>query len=55
VLCEYTTYFNQARPYQGLRQAIPEPPFGTSGGYAPGSIRAVPVLGGLHDDYQYAA
>jgi transposase InsO family protein len=55
VLRHYTTYFNQARPHQGLHQAIPEPPVVPAGAHARGSIRAVPVLRGLHHDYQRAA
>jgi transposase InsO family protein len=55
VLCDYTRYFNRARPHQGVQQAIPEPLPGTRVGHGVGSIRAVPVLGGLHHDYQRAA
>jgi putative transposase len=54
VLHEYVAYFNRARPHQGLGQAIPEPSPGAQGG-GEGSIRAVPVLGGLHHTYQRAA
>jgi hypothetical protein len=47
------TYFNGARPRQGIEQQIP-------GGYdeAPakeGEIIAFPVLGGLCHDYRHAA
>jgi transposase InsO family protein len=55
VLCDYTRYFNPARPHQGIQQAIPEPLPGTWVGYGLGPIRAVPVLGGLQHDYQRAA
>jgi len=55
VLREYLGYFNRARPHQGLQQAIPEPSVGAAIGHSSGSIRAVPVLGGLHHDYQRAA
>jgi transposase InsO family protein len=55
VLCDYTRYFNQARPHQGLQQAIPEPSPGPQAGHPLGTIRAVPILGGLHHDYQRAA
>jgi len=57
VLREYVAYFNTARPHQGLEQRIPEagaalrllrPEPGTT-------MRAVPVLGGLHHTYQRAA
>jgi transposase InsO family protein len=55
VLRAYITYFNQARPQQGLHQAIPEPPRDGAVRHASGSIRATPVLGGLHHEYQRAA
>jgi len=56
VLQEYVDYFNQARPHQGINQAIP----------AAAEMRADPcqrsrtivskqVLGGLHHDYRLAA
>jgi transposase InsO family protein len=55
VLCDYTRSFNRARPHQGIQQAIPEPLPGTRVGHGVGPIRAIPVLGGLHHDYQRAA
>jgi transposase InsO family protein len=55
VLCEHTRYFNQARPHQGIRQAIPTPAAGPRLRQGMGTIRPVPVLGGLHHDYQRAA
>jgi putative transposase len=53
IVKKYVTYFNGARPHQGIEQQIP-------GGYdeAPakeGEIIAFPVLGGLHHDYRRAA
>ncbi len=51
LLREYVAYFNRARPHQGLGHALPEP----SPRSDDGSIRAVPVLGGLHHTYQRAA
>jgi putative transposase len=56
LLKAYAVYFNQARPHQGLGQRIPD----TSGFSPPppkqgNQIKAVPVLGGLHHDYQKAA
>jgi len=53
-LREYVDYFNGLRPHQGLKQRIP-------GGSAmpenvlPGTVTAIPVLGGLHHDYRRAA
>jgi hypothetical protein len=46
LLQAYAVYFNQARPPQGIRQRIPDPP---------NRVIAVPVLGGLHHDYQRGA
>ena len=54
MLREYVVYFNLARPHQGLGQALPEPPPGAMTSRA-GSIRAAPVLGGLHHVYERAA
>jgi len=57
VLREYAPYFNTARPHQGLQQRIPIA--GTALRLLrpePGrTVRAVPVLGGLHHTYQRVA
>jgi hypothetical protein len=53
VLCEYVTYFNSARPHQGLQQRIPDSPAAGSPGVGP--VCATPVLGGLHHTYSRAA
>ena len=56
VLQAYVTYFNQARPHQGLEQQIPIASTTTLPGEArDGPIRVVPVLEGLHHDYCRAA
>ncbi len=56
LLKSYVLYFNQARPHQGLGQRIPEPPvLSTSSPNQLGQVLSVPVLGGLHYDYQRAA
>ena len=57
LLNAYVVYFNQARPHQGLGQRIPDPPpvLSTSPPNQPNKVIAVPVLGGLHYDYQRAA
>jgi transposase InsO family protein len=53
LLMAYAVYFNHARPHQGIQQQVPAlsvlsvPP--------PNQLIAVPVLGGLHHDYQRAA
>ncbi len=55
ILKQYAAYFNRARPHQGLGQRVPQPqpppPLAGSGGM----VVAIPVLGGLHHDYQRAA
>ncbi len=56
VLQAYVSYFNQARAHQGLQQKIPDPPASALlEGAKDGPILAVPVLGGLHHDYQRVA
>ena len=57
VLGEYATYFNTARPHQGLQQRIPEADSGLRL-LRPGlgkPVCAVPVLSGLHHRYQRVA
>ncbi len=55
VLKEYVEiYFNRARPHQGLRQAIP----GAAAQSVPtagGKVVPIPILGGLHHEYHWAA
>lgn len=49
IVTEYVTYFNQARPHQGINQRIP------CGSHVSdqtdGEIVGILVLGGLHHDY----
>ena len=52
-LKEYAAYFNRARPHQGLGQRVPQPPLPATA--CGGPVAAIPVLGGLHHDYQRAA
>jgi len=52
---EYSQYFNEARPHQGLQQRTPMPSEPTHVIQGPGTIRAVPIRGGVHHDYQRAA
>jgi putative transposase len=53
VLNAYVTYFNQARPHQGIGQQIPEPSRSAlSSQDAGGKVIAIPVMDGLHHDYQ---
>jgi len=56
VLNGYVTYFNQARPHQGIQQQIPQQrrmvPCAQNAG---NKVIALPVMGGLHHDYQRAS
>jgi putative transposase len=55
VLGEYAlSYFNMARPHQGIGQRTPVPSERLRVSFA-ASITAVPVLGGLHHEYRAAA
>jgi hypothetical protein len=54
VLREYATFFNAARPHQGIAQRIPVPTARRRQRTGI-SVVAGPVLGGLHHDYQIAA
>ena len=49
---DYVLYFNTTRPHQGIGQRIPDGPANDN---HDGKIIAIPVLGGLHHDYQRAA
>lgn len=56
VLNGYVAYFNRARPHQGIRQQLPEPPAGPLPPYHDSStIISCSVLGGLHHDYRRVA
>ena len=56
VLREYIeSYFNTARPHQGLGQRMPRPSPSTPEQSPEGRLIAIPVLGGLHHDYRWAA
>jgi len=51
-VAEYVVYFNFARPHQGIGQRIPcspDPPIDVS---PDDLVVGIPVLGGLHHDYQ---
>ncbi len=56
VLNEYVVYFNQARPHQGIQQQIPERHRSVPCAQDAGSkVIALPIMGGLHHDYRWAA
>ena len=51
ILTEFVRFYNQERPHRTLRLETPEPIARPT----TGSIRASPVLGGLHHVYKRAA
>jgi putative transposase len=54
VLAEYVTYYNHARPHQGINQQCPTPLMGSAA--RDGPIERRDILGGvLHDYYRRAA
>lgn len=55
VLRAYSVYFNTARPHQGIGQAIPVPRMAAGPPSLDTSVRAIPVLAGLHHDYRWVA
>ena len=50
VVKEFTTYFNQERPHQGMGQQNPDD-YNQPEAKPIGSITARPILGGLHHSY----
>jgi len=50
-----TTYFNRARPHQGLSQRIPALAASRSVPEVGKNVVGLPILGGLHHDYPWAA
>src|SRR2546423_2416867 len=56
VLNQYMVYFNRARPHQGIQQQLPEPSRSALASHQAGDkVIAVPILAGLHHDYQWIA
>jgi len=56
VLNAYVASFNRARPHQGIGQQIPEQRRSDpSAQDADNKVIALPVMGGLHHDYHWAA
>ena len=53
VLNEYVAYFKFARPHQGIRQQLPESNRSSLSSHQAGNkVIGVPIMGGLHHDYQ---
>jgi putative transposase len=56
VLNAYVSYFNQARPHQGIEQQIPDRRRSVPSSRDAGNkVIALPRVGGLHHDYQWVA
>src|SRR5437870_3836669 len=56
VLNQYVAYFNLARPHQGIRQQLPESNRSSLSSHQAGNkVIGVPIMGGLHHDYQWVA
>ena len=59
VLAEYQVHYNTARPHQGIAQRVPDDecnaPRATVTDIDIQQIRRKPVLGGLINEYTYAA
>ncbi len=56
LLKTYVMYYNQARPHQGIRQRIPDPPvLAAPPSNQPNQVVSIAVLGGLDHNYQRAA
>ena len=56
VLNEYVVYFKRARPHQGIAQQIPQQRRSVPSAQDAGNkVIALPVVGGLHHDYQWIA
>ena len=53
LLKTYVVYYNQARPHQGIRQRLPDSPaLSAPSANQPNQVISIPVLGGLHHNYQ---
>ena len=54
VIKEYTSYFNQERPHQGIEQRIPDRYDRTRSKPTRGQVTSKAILGGLHQSYSRA-
>jgi hypothetical protein len=55
IVKEYETYFNNARPHQGIEQHIPCRPEPTESPPTNAILDSRPVLNGLHHTYSWGA
>ena len=55
VLREHVAHFNTGRPHQGIAQRVPTGPVASTTPCPTGQVVAIPVLGGLHHEYRWAA
>ena len=55
VVTEYTAYFNQERPHQGIGQRIPDQYDLSKSKSVSGRITSKAILGGLHHNYSRTA
>ena len=55
VTTEYTTYFNQERPHQGIEQRVPNQYDLTRSKPRKGQVTSKAILGGLHHSYLHTA
>jgi transposase InsO family protein len=51
VVKEYVSYYDHARPHQGIQQCIPGKYEKRESPPEAGKIKSRPILGGLHHDY----
>jgi transposase InsO family protein len=55
ILGRYCEYFNGARPHQGIGQRVPTKLLDEGRRTERGSVKEIPILGGLHHEYRLAA
>ena len=55
VLKKYAAHFNTGRPHQGIGQRVPAGLAAPLEKHSNAEVVAVPILGGLHHEYRWAA
>ncbi len=55
VLREHVAHFNRGRPHQGIDQRVPAGSATLPREGSNAEVVAVPILGGLHHEYRWAA